>query len=262
MEGRAGYYDTAGALRDMVQNHLLQLLCLVAMEAPLSFDERDFRDRKVDVLRAVRKFSIDEALQHSIRARYTAGSIGDRAVPDYVDEPGVEANRQTETFAQVTLFIDNWRWNGVPFVLRTGKALAANRHEIIVRFRPVPYWPFVNSTPAPNVLRLALDPDQIELALNINGAGDPFDLKRTTLSTELRQQDLSAYARLLLDVFEGDAVLSIRGDEAEEAWKIVDPILAAWSNEQTELLEYPAGSDGPGTDSVGRMPPEAFKAEE
>lgn len=262
LEGRAGYYDTAGALRDMVQNHLLQLLCLVAMEAPLSFDQRDFRDRKVDVLRAVRKFSAEEALKYSVRARYTAGTIEGRAVPNYVDEPGVQAERQTETFAQVTLFIDNWRWNGVPFVLRTGKALVADRHEIVVHFRPVPYWPFVNSNPAPNVIRLALDPDQIELALNINGAGDPFDLERTTLSTELQQQNLPAYARLLLDVFEGDAVLSIRGDEAEEAWKIVDPIIAAWSNGQADLLEYPAGSNGPRTNSDGEMPPEALNAEE
>ncbi|MEX2171310.1 MAG: glucose-6-phosphate dehydrogenase [Pirellulales bacterium] len=260
LEGRAGYYDTAGALRDMVQNHLLQLLCLIAMEAPLSFDQRDFRDRKVDVLRAVRKFSEKEAREHSVRARYTAGSIGERDVPNYVDEPGVESERQTETFALVTLFIDNWRWNGVPFVLRTGKALSADRHEIVIHFRSVPYLPFEKSAPVPNVLRLQLDPDRMELSLNINGAGDPFDLERAALSTDLRRQKLSAYARLLLDVFEGDAVLSIRGDEAEEAWKIVDPIIAAWSKQQGELLEYPAGSDGPEMNSDGEMPPEALIA--
>ena len=242
LEGRAGYYDTTGALRDMIQNHLLQLLCLVAMEAPLGFNERDFRDRKVDVLRAVRRFSADEVVEHTARARYTAGRSAGRAVPNYADEPGVHPARQTETFARVTLFIDNWRWAGVPFVLRTGKALATDLNEIVVRFRPVPHLAFEKSAPAVNALRLRLNPDRMELALNINGPGDPFDLERAVLSTELQPQDLSAYARLLLDVFEGNAVLSIRGDEAEESWRIVEPILAGWSTNAAPLLDYPAGA--------------------
>ena len=245
LEGRAGYYDHAGALKDMVQNHLLQLLCLVAMEAPVSFDERDFRDRKVDVLRAVRRFSPQQAALHTVRARYMAGRIGDRDVPNYLDEPGVEPDRQTETFARVTLFIDNWRWAGVPFVLRTGKALAKDRNEIIVHFRPVPHLPFEKQSPAANVLRLRLNPDRMELGVNINGPGDPFDLERVTMDSVLAQQGLPAYARLLLDILEGDAVLSIRGDEAEESWRIVEPILEAWAAGRVPLQEYPAGSTGP-----------------
>jgi glucose-6-phosphate 1-dehydrogenase len=245
LEGRAGYYDHSGALKDMVQNHLLQLLCLVGMEAPVSFDERDFRDRKVEVLRAVRRLSPDEVARHTVRARYTAGRVDDAAVPDYVAEPGVDAGRGTETFARTTLFIDNWRWAGVPFVLRTGKALAADRHEIVVHYRPVPHLPFEKESPAANVLRLRLNPDRMELGVNINGPGDPFDLERVDLAAELAPQDQSAYARLLLDILDGNAVLSIRGDEAEESWRIVEPILAGWDAGVVPLGEYPAGSGGP-----------------
>jgi len=245
LEGRAGYYDRSGALKDMVQNHLLQLLCLVAMEAPVSFDERDFRDRKVDVLRAVRRFNPEEVARHTVRARYTAGRVGDRDVPDYADEPGVDPGHRTETFARVTLFIDSWRWAGVPFVLSTGKALAQVRQEIVIHFRPVPHLPFEKQSPAANVLRLRLNPDRMELGVNINGPGDPFDLERVRMDAELAPQALSAYARLLLDIFDGNAVLSIRGDEAEESWRIVEPILDAWAAGAVPLGEYPAGSTGP-----------------
>jgi glucose-6-phosphate 1-dehydrogenase len=142
LEGRAGYYDAAGALRDMVQNHLIQLLCLLAMEPPVTLDERSLRDRKVDVLRAVRRPTLDDVRRHTLRARYRAGSAGGTTVPAYVDEPGVDPERRTETFAAVTLFVDNWRWAGVPFRLRSGKALGADRHEVRVRFRPVPHLAF------------------------------------------------------------------------------------------------------------------------
>ncbi len=246
LEGRAGYYDKAGALKDMVQNHLLQLLCLVAMEAPLSFDQRDFRDRKVDVLRAVRRSTPEQAAEHTIRARYSAGQIGDRAIPNYVDEPGVDPTRMTETYAEVTLFIRNYRWAGVPFVLRTGKALSRPFNEIAIHFRPVPHLPFEDKgAPTPNVLRLRLNPDVMELEVNINGEGDPFDLERINLASVLAPQELSAYGRLIIDILEGNAVLSIRGDEAEESWRIVEPILAAWSNPDFPMSEYPAGSTGP-----------------
>jgi glucose-6-phosphate 1-dehydrogenase len=245
LEGRAGYYDSAGALRDMIQNHLLQLLCLVAMEAPATFHERDFRDRKVDVLRAVRKLSPEEVAMSTIRARYTAGEARGEKVPNYVDEPGVQAERQTETFAQVTLWIDNWRWIGVPFVLRTGKALGADHHEIVVHFRKMPFLPFQVSTPTPNALKLRFDCDRIELSVNINGAGEPFDLENALLSTELHPQRLPEYSRLLLDVFQGDATLSIRGDEAVESWRIVEPILSGWAQDRSPMLEYEAGSEGP-----------------
>ncbi len=245
LEGRAGYYDRAGALRDMVQNHLLQLLCLVGIEPPTGFDEAAFRDRKADLLRAVRPMTREGVVAHTVRARYAAGRVEDRAVPAYAAEPGVDAGRLTETFARVTLFVDNWRWAGVPFVLRTGKALGADRHEIAVHFRPVPHLPFEKSAPAPNVLRLSLNPDRLSLGVNINGPGDPFDLEPAALAAELAPHEQSAYARLLLDVFAGNAVLSIRGDEAEESWRIVEPVLDAWAAGAVPLREYPAGSDGP-----------------
>ena len=246
LEGRAGYYDKAGALKDMVQNHLLQLLCLVAMEAPLSFNERDFRDRKVDVLRAVRRFTPEVAKEHTIRGRYTAGRVGDRQVPNYVDEPGVDPARKTETYAQATLFINNWRWAGVPFVLRTGKALSRPWNEITVHFKPVPHLAFEgDGLPKPNILRLTLNPDRMELGINLNAEGDPFDLERITLATELAPQELSAYGKLIMDILDGNAVLSIRGDEAEESWRIVEPILAAWADPDFPILDYPAGSTGP-----------------
>ncbi|MBX9681233.1 MAG: glucose-6-phosphate dehydrogenase [Gemmataceae bacterium] len=245
LEGRAGYYDRAGALRDMIQNHLLQLLCLVGIEPPTGFDEARFRDRKADLLRAVRTMNREEVVSQTIRARYAAGQTESGPVPSYVNEPGVDPARMTETFAQVTLFVDNWRWAGVPFVLRTGKALEANRHEIAIYFRPIPHMMFARSAPNPNVLRLSLNPDRVALGLNINGPGDPFDLETATLETELAPHAQSAYARLLLEVFAGNAVLSIRGDEAEECWRIVEPIVQAWAGGAVPLGEYPAGSNGP-----------------
>ena len=251
LEGRAGYYATAGALRDMVQNHLLQLLCLLAMEPPRTLDERALRDRKVDVLRAVRSPTPEEVARGTVRARYGAGTVGGAHLPAYRDEQGIDPERGTETFAAVTLWIDNWRGAGVPFTLRSGKALAADRREISVWFRSVPYLPFDRTQfegpvdPDVNVLRLAVGPDRVALDINLNGAGDPFLLERAELAADLAPQELSAYARLLVDVFEGDPVLSIRADEAEEAWRIVEPILDGWRAGSTPLLEYPAGSSGP-----------------
>ncbi|HVL85604.1 MAG TPA: glucose-6-phosphate dehydrogenase [Pseudonocardia sp.] len=245
LEGRAGYYDTAGALRDMLQNHLLQLLCLVAMEPPTSLGERDLRDRKVDVLRAVRPLD-GVAAEYSVRARYTAGRIGGRELPDYVAEDGVDPGRGTETFARLTLHVDNWRWAGVPFVLRSGKALGRDRQEVVVTFRPVPHQPFGGGPVAPDVLRLTLDPDRIAVELNLNGAGDPFRLERAELAADLAATSLPPYAQLLAGVLAGDPRLSLRGDEAEEQWRIVEPVLAAWAAGEVPLREYPAGSAGPG----------------
>jgi glucose-6-phosphate 1-dehydrogenase len=244
LEGRAAYYDSAGALRDMIQNHLLQLLCLIGMEAPISLSERDLRDRKVDVLRAVRRLSPAAVERRTFRARYDEGRIGDRRVPAYVDEEGVDPQGETETFAQVQLSIDNWRWAGVPFLLRTGKALARDRREIAVHFEPVPHLVFGGeANPTPNVLRLRLDPDRMSLRVNVNGAGDPFALESVELDRDLAPQSLSAYARLILDILEGDPTLSIRGDEAEESWRIVEPILGAWAAGRVPLETYPAGAE-------------------
>ncbi|PRX99826.1 glucose-6-phosphate 1-dehydrogenase [Allonocardiopsis opalescens] len=248
LEGRAGYYDRSGALRDMIQNHLLQLLCLVAMEPPQTLGERDLRDRKVQLLRSVRGMTPEEAARRTVRARYTAGTSRGRPVPDYTAEPGVDPANGTETFAEVTLAIDNWRWAGVPFRLRSGKALGTARSEISVHFKPVPHLAFGQSQQAvANVLRLRLAPDRIDLLVNLNGEGDPFDLETAELGADLAPQELPAYSRLLLDVLEGDPSLTIRDDEAEESWRIVEPILAAWQDGAAPLLEYPAGSQGPNT---------------
>jgi glucose-6-phosphate 1-dehydrogenase len=245
LEGRASYYDRAGALKDMIQNHLLQILCLVGMEAPLTLDERALRDRKVDVLRAVRRLSPQEVEQYTVRARYTAGRIGECQVPNYADEEGIDPARGTETFAQVTLWVDNWRWAGVPFVLRSGKALGHERHEIAVHFRPVPHLAFEANDPPPNVLRLLMEPDRLVFGMNLNRPGAPFPLERIELGVDFISQGLPAYGRLLLQVLEGDCTLSIRDDEAEESWRVITPILEAWARGRVPLLEYPAGSDGP-----------------
>jgi glucose-6-phosphate 1-dehydrogenase len=245
LEGRAGYYDHAGALRDMLQNHLLQVLALVAMEPPSSMHERDLRDRKHDALRAVR-WNGDDPEATSVRARYTGGTVAGRQLPSYVDEDGVDAERQTETYAQVVLHIDNWRWAGVPFRLRSGKALERQRQEVVITFKPVPYLPFSDTAPVPhNRLRLSLKPDAVTLDININGPGDPFDLDPAALSLSLPDHDLEPYALLLGDIFSGDPTLSIRADEAEESWRIVEPVLAAWAAGRVPLREYPAGSSGP-----------------
>jgi len=245
LEGRASYYDRAGALKDMLQNHLLQLLCLVAMEPPLTLHERDLRDAKSQVLRAVRRSTPQQVQHDAVRARYAAGRIGDRAVPAYVDERGVDPQRGTETFAQLTLWIDNWRWAGVPFVLRSGKALRRDRHEIVLAFRGVPHLAFEANAPAPNVLRLQLEPDRICFGMNVTGAGDPIPLRQVSLVAELAPLELPAYSRVLLDILQARSTMSIRADEAELSWEIVEPVLAAWSKRQVPLLEYPAGTDGP-----------------
>ncbi len=253
LEGRAGYYDHSGALRDMVQNHLLQLLCLAAMEKPAALNERELRDRKVELLRAVAHLTPSDVAARTSRARYTAGRAGDRELPDYVDEPGVDPARGTETLAEVTLFVDNDRWRGVPFRLRTGKALATDRRQIAVHFRPVPDLVFgQDGDPPANRLAVEMDPDRMTVDIALNGAGDPFCLEAAQLELTLAPQDVSAYARLLVEAIRGDPVLSIRGDEAEECWRIVKPVLEQWERGEPPLLTYPAGSSGPPPYGDGR----------
>jgi len=246
LEGRAGYYDHTGALRDVIQNHLLQLLCLAAMEKPSALDGTEFRDRKVELLRAVRTMSPAEVATHTRRGRYRAGTVGGLELPDYVGEPGVDPASRTETFAEVTLFVDNDRWSGVPFRLRTGKALAADRREITISFLPVGEALFgQEGEPPVNRLSFLMCPDRMVLDLALNGAGDPFCLEEAALELTLAPQDLSAHARLLVEAIEGDPSLSIRGDEAEECWRIVEPVLAHWDQDGPPLLDYAAGSVGP-----------------
>ncbi len=250
-QDRASYYDRSGAMRDMTQNHLLQVLTYIAMEPPLSMEPADLSDRKLDVLRAVRAMDRAEVTAASVRGRYTAGEVtgpsGTRHVAAYVDAEGVEPARDTETYAEVTLRIDNWRWSGVPFRLRTGKALARDRREVVIRFADVPHDVFAGPGPQSNELRLQLDPDRMSLRLNINGIGDPFDLETVELDADLAKQAPSAYGQLLLAVIDGDTRQSARAGEAEQGWRIVEPVLQAWADGAAPLLSYAAGSDGPGS---------------
>ena len=231
LEGRAGYYDTAGALRDMLQNHLLQILALVVMDPPQALDSTTLPSRKADALRAVR--AIDPA--DAVRARYAG----------YVDEDGVDPDRATETYADVVVHVDNWRWAGVPFRLRTGKALSTKRQEVCVHFRPVPHSPFAGGAPEPNVLRIKLDTGGMVLELDLNGEDDPFELERRRFETDPAPTPVPAYATVLESILEGESALSISDVEAEESWRIVADVLAAWDDDASSLVEYPAGSEGP-----------------
>ncbi|WP_194396901.1 glucose-6-phosphate dehydrogenase [Microbacterium atlanticum] len=246
LEGRAGYYDKAGALADMIQSHLLQVMAILAMEPPATLHERDFRDATSAVLRATHVWGDDPATA-SRRARYTAGTVGDRRLPAYVDEPGVEPARQTETLAELVCEVRNERWRGVPFTLRSGKALPEKKGEVVVTFRRVNHVPEGLTGPAPgSVLRFSLGPDHMDLELNVNGGDDPFELERETIGADLGEGALKAYGEVLSGILDADATLAVRGDAAEESWRIVDPVLAAWRADEVPLQEYPAGSLGPG----------------
>ena len=244
LEGRARYYDGAGALRDMIQSHLLQIMALLAVEPPASVDERDLRDAVATVLRAS---SIKAPYAKSTRrARYTAGSIGGRTVPDYAREEGVDAARGTETLAEVEVEIDNWRWQGVPFILRSGKALGTKRKEAVVTFRPVPHLPRgFTGVDSPNQLRIGFGPDTLQFDVDVNGPGDILSLDRATLKAELSASALLPYGEVLEGVLTGDPLLSVRADTAEDCWRILEPVLKAWARGSAPLEEYAAGSNGP-----------------
>jgi len=244
LEGRAGYYDRAGAVVDMIQSHLLLVLALTAMEPPASVSSEDLRGAMAQVLRATRVQSVDGMCAR--RARYTAGTIGDRKLPAYVDEDGVNPDLGTETLAEVTFEIDNWRWAGVPFVLRSGKALGESRQDIVITFAPVPHLPRgLTGVADPAQLTISIKPATLELDLIVNGEGDPFTLDRTKLSTTLGDAAMSAYGEVIASLIDGDPVLSVRGDVAEQCWRIVTPVLEAFRENRVPLEEYPAGSRGP-----------------
>lgn len=246
LEGRAGYYDGAGALVDMIQSHLLQVLAIVAMEPPATVDERELRDATAAVLRATHLWG-DDPVASSRRARYTAGEVDGRRVPSYVDEPGVDAQRRTETLAELTCEVRTARWAGVPITLRSGKALGAPRREVVIRTRAVAHVPGGLTGPAPGtVLRFSLGPDRLAVELNVNGGEDPFTLHRATLEADLGLGAQRAYAEVLAGILDADATLAVRGDAAEECWRIVAPALAAWRDDAVPLEGYPAGSAGPG----------------
>jgi glucose-6-phosphate 1-dehydrogenase len=245
LEGRAGYYDGAGALVDMIQSHSLQVLSLLTMEAPSTLQARDLRDCKGQVLRATRIWR-DDPVACSRRARYTAGEIDGRRLPSYVDEPGVDPSRGTETLAEVVVAVDTWRWAGVPFRLRAGKALGAPRKEIVISFRQPRRIPCgLRGYDRPDRLRIGLDSHRLNIDLNVNGPGHPLVIDPVTLETNLGPGDLPPYGEVLRAILDGDPVLSVRGDTAVDCWRIVEPVLRAWRDDEVALEEYAAGTQGP-----------------
>jgi glucose-6-phosphate 1-dehydrogenase len=244
LENRAGYYDKAGALVDMIQSHLLQVMGIVMMEPPATLDEGDLRNGKSSVLRATHLF--EDAEHSSRRARYTAGTIGSRKVPAYTKEPGVDPKRRTETLAEVTLEVRNWRWAGVPVTLRSGKSLGTPRKEVVVTFKPPAHLPVgFQGTDRPARLTIGLNPTRLVLGMDVNGPGDPFDLDWVELETDLGPGDLEAYGQVLEGVLAADPTLSVRGDTAEQCWRIIDPVIKAWQADEVPMDTYAAGSRGP-----------------
>jgi glucose-6-phosphate 1-dehydrogenase len=254
VEDRGGYYDHSGALRDMIQNHLLQLLCLIAMEPPVSFNADEIRNRKVDVLHALRKFKREEVHHYAVRGQYDDGWMEGKKVPGYRKEAGVAKESNTETFAAIKFFIDNWRWQGIPFYMRTGKRMNKSISVITIQFRPVPHQSFPSAAAEnwqPNRVILHIQP-QMGIRLT-------FQAKRPGLKMQLNPVDMlfdyhetyttgtpEAYETLLLDVMRGDATLFMRADQVEAAWEVLMPILEKWeANPSVHFPNYAAGSKGP-----------------
>ncbi|WP_114558826.1 glucose-6-phosphate dehydrogenase [Desertihabitans aurantiacus] len=246
LEGRAGFYDGTGALVDMVQSHLLQVLAVVAMEPPAALTSRELRDQTAAALRATSVWDGD-AVASSRRARYTEGSVDGRQLPSYVDEDGVDPSLETETLAELTVQVATGRWTGVPFRLRSGKALGADRSELRVTLRPPAHrLPGLSGDPGPEVLVVDLRTGDLRWELTTSGRGDPFGLERTALTGRLGEPRMEPYGEVLRAVFGGDARLSVRGDAAERCWEILAPVQEAWRSGKVPLEEYAAGSDGPG----------------
>jgi glucose-6-phosphate 1-dehydrogenase len=253
VEHRAGYYEDAGVVRDMFQNHLLQLMCLTAMEPPVAFQADAVRDEKIKVLRAIRRFSAGEMHDYSVRGQYGPGTIKGKAVPGYRQEPGVTPDSATPTWAGLRLLVDNWRWHGVPFFLRSGKRMERRVTEIAVQFREPPHLMFQDhdKTMTPNVIGIRIQPQEgISLAFDIKLPG--VGLRMTAAKMDFSYAEAfgeaahSAYETLLLDCMVGDATLFTRGDAVEAAWEVVDPVIEAWADKDPEhLLNYAAGSWGP-----------------
>lgn len=244
LEGRAGYYDQAGALIDMIQSHLLQILSLFALEAPAALTAEEVRPLKAQVLRATHLW--DDSPSASRRARYTAGRIADRDIPSYTAEEGVDPARETETLAELVLEVRNARWAGVPFVLRSGKALGRAAKDVVITFKPPAHLPSgLVDTHQPDRLILHLKPGAVTLDLSMNAEGDPFTLEQKELTAALGKPRMTPYGEVLAGIFDGDPLLSIRGDVAEECWRIVTPAVQAWRSGAVPMQEYAAGSDGP-----------------
>lgn len=254
VENRGAYYDTAGALRDMVQNHMLQLLCTTAMEPPVAFTADAVRDEKAKVLQAVRPIKPEKVSQHTVRAQYAEGYVAREFAQAYLKEKDVPPDSRTEAFSCVKLFIDNWRWAGVPFYLRTGKRLPKRVTEIAIQFKRTPHLVFARAPEdqiVPNLLILGIQPDEsITMQFEAKLPGPFIHLRSVNMdfhyedSFAIPSED--AYERLLLDALLGDATLFARGDWIELAWSIVTPILEGWEQQTLESLPtYPAGTWGP-----------------
>ncbi|WP_285729078.1 glucose-6-phosphate dehydrogenase [Nocardiopsis sp. ATB16-24] len=250
--GRRGYYDSAGAMRDMVQNHLLQLLCLTAMEPPASYDRDAVRDEKLKVLQSLRPLTGDRVVEDTVRGQYGRGTVRGTEVLGYLDEPGGPAVSDTETFVALRAEIANWRWAGVPFYLRTGKRMSHARSEIVIRFREVPHTIFPGTNlPGAGSLVIRLQPDEgihLTTLAKAPGAGAlrlrsvPLEL---SFANTFATRSPEAYERLLTDVLAGDPTLFMRRDEVEAAWHWVDPVIEAWNGLSITPETYPAGSAGP-----------------
>lgn len=243
LEGRAGYYDGAGALVDMLQSHLLLVLTMVAMAEPARLEATELHNLMMHTLHSTHVWG-DDPVGSSRRARYSSGRVGDREVPAYAEEEGVDPDRETETLAEVTLEIRNQRWAGVPFRLRSGKALHTKRSAVTVRFKPVRYLTKgLGGEPPANVLTIGMAPERIGLDIATNTEDDRLHLDRTHLAADLGESVLRPYGEILGRIFDGDHLLSVRGDVAVECWRVLEPVIQAWRQGQVPLDEYPAGSD-------------------
>ncbi len=250
---RAGYYDHAGALRDLVENHMMQLLTLLCMEPPVTFAANDVRDEKVKVLHAIRTPQPDELAAMSVRAQYGPGVSAGEQVKGYLEEDGVPADSHTETYAALRLEVDNWRWAGVPFYLRTGKRLARKVTEIAVTLRPVPHLAFEQDGSLgvrPNQLVMTIQPNEgVSLSLGAKIPGTRMRIRPVNMEflygTAFLSQSPEAYERLILDAMRGEATLFTRNDEVEAQWRICDPIVSAWSAHGGRLPQYASGTQGP-----------------
>lgn len=256
VETRGDFYDHTGALRDMVQNHLLQLVSIVAMEPPVNANPDAIRDEKVKVLRALHKFTPDEVSKKTVRGQYRAGAVDGKPVIGYQTEPGVPASSRTETFVAIRAEINNWRWAGVPFYLRTGKRMASRSAEITINFKPIPYSIFGKSQGPlrSNRLVISLQPEEsVQLFMKAKEPGEGIRLSDVALNLDFAEASNSrrveSYERLLLDALHGDLTLFVRDDELSAAWEWVDPIMNAWNNDSEGLKSYIAGSWGPAASS-------------
>jgi len=251
VERRGGFYETAGALRDMIQSHVLQLTSLVAVEPPASFDATSVRNEKLKVLQSIRPFDLEMVAQSVVRGQYAPGNVNGKTVPGYREEQGVSPNSRTETFVSAKLLIDNWRWANVPFYLRTGKRLGKRSTEIVIQFKRAPHVVFRGREAEPNRLVLNIQPDEgISVSFGAKRPGTEMSIGNVTMNFSYREgfgdTSRSAYATLLNDCLRGDATLFDRGDSVEAAWSLVDPILDVWSAAKTAAVpQYASGSWGP-----------------